>query len=320
VVNGLLRLGRSRFFPLSRAAVRLGFRGLYDSPKERLESLCSASTFRGVTRQSLKRRFLCLRFFHGSIAASIVRVVVFLAITILCFSNVVAITKGCPMLAVKNIGIVNATKHEQSLVVSNVVDLFLTEGRTLHRISRHFVLSVWNQDHRDRLFPILRRIKESVEVGKRVFLGDFGLNCDLSMPRKRLPGILKLDVNNEGLPRTERAICSISSNPSALVKTSHFPRQTQAVSGDPSSFSHLVKLATVDKSYDAADEENRELHPIMPSLPVRLICSLILCITGWYIGYRGRLAWDRRHFVRAIAGFILLVCFAGLAVHVFFYL
>lgn len=144
---------------------------------------------------------------------------------------------------------------------------------------------------------------------------------------KGFSAVLGQYLNEERIVQCGRPRDTYYSNPGSLVEMPHFSSELDAIFCSYSSlgsgisrFHHLIKLASINEGYAYPDEDERELHPIVPSLPVRFVCSFVLCIVGWYLGYRGRIAWDRRHFLRAIVGFALLVCFAGLAIHVFFYL
>jgi hypothetical protein len=138
--------------------------------------------------------------------------------------------------------------------------------------------------------------------------------------RESLSRICNVDLNFIGLTFLRFSGYANWGYPSPLIEMCVCSSEFNSFACGLRRFPHLIELQTINDRYNDSDEENRELHPITPSLPVRLICSVLLCIVGWYIGYRGRIAWDRRHFIRAVIGFALFVCFAGLAVHVFFYL
>ena len=191
-----------RFFRFARWARRFG-----NALHQRRESLRSASAFVRITRQAHKRFFAGFGFLHKSVSGSVVRVVVFLTILVFALLNPVAIAKGCPVATVENIGIANTAKHEQGLVISNVVDLFLAKGRTLQRFSGRLISAVRSQCHHARL-AFWRESRNGAEVRKRILPDNFDQYLELSIPGECLSSILKLDVSNEGFPDFQLALCA----------------------------------------------------------------------------------------------------------------
>jgi hypothetical protein len=164
-------IGRSRFFPLFGARFYLALGRLENAFNERLESLCSASAFRGVTCQSREGLLSRLSFLSHlrcrcgagrNLRAAVVISIVMLPI--ICPSQIVLQigAKDCPMGTTKYVLVDELSRYEKCLgafrglplLQLSLSNLHYVVGRSTKDICRLLFCSVGGKNRTARSCPI----------------------------------------------------------------------------------------------------------------------------------------------------------------------
>jgi hypothetical protein len=228
------------------------------------------------------------------------------------------VTKFSPMLAAENIEVRNPTEYQTDQHgVIHFLDLFRREFVIQHANGVQY-RSARNYHTQFNWVGVLDDIiKIRQRIGK---LNDpVGCACK-TVFRERLSGICDQQRDNIGLALLSFSQNPLGSYPSALVYMQGLSLQRVVISSNRGSSAHFDQLEEINYRDYYTNERERNLHPVVTSMPIRLIIAAGISVAGWFIGYRGRIAWSRARLGFSLFCYAIMILCAAMAVHVFAYL